>query len=86
MPWDCHDTRLGSPPSLLSGHNGLVAVSTESRVLSVLHPRGTVEGQGWSVLWAREGAGGSAHGAGGSHSAVASRSGTMFGATRLHPT
>ena len=93
--WDCPDAGLGSPPSLLPGHNGLVAVSTKSGVLSLLHPRGTAGDRGGSAPWAREGVGGRAHGAGGSHRAVGSgalpgEGGTMckrvLGATRTRPT
>lgn len=57
------DTGRCSPPSLLAGHNGLVAVSTKSGVLPLLHPQGTAGDWEGSALWAREGFGGSVHGA-----------------------
>jgi len=72
-PWDCPDACLSSLPSLLAGHNGLVAVSTESGVLPCPHHHGMAEDWGGSAPWAREGLGGITHGAGGSHRAVGSR-------------
>lgn len=45
------DTGRCSPPSLLAGHNGLVAVSTESGVLPLLHPQGTAGDWEGSALW-----------------------------------
>lgn len=65
MLWDCLDAGLCSPPSLLAGHNGLVAVSTKSRVLSPLSQGDSGE----PVRVCAVGKGGSWW-AGGSHRAV----------------
>lgn len=59
VPWGCPGSAgLSSPPSLLAGHNGLVAVSTGGRALTL----GMLWGRGGSA--ARAGAGGSRMGLG----------------------